>query len=441
MKKEYDLGRLIGQIEAAPASDVAAVLESVPTGVAAEAAQRLGRETAAEALAQLEAGKSAEILGQMPRGTAAEILSAMEPDDRVDALLKMPVELHEALVALMSAPQAAETRQLEQYPEDSAGGIMTTQVTALGENLTVEQAIAELRTIHQQTQGMSYVYVIDGEHRLVGVLSMRDLILARPDNTLREVMIPKVQSVPASMDQEEVARLMRKLKFLALPVVDGEARLVGLVTLDDIVDVIQEEATEDIQRMAGAGAEERLASPWQLSFSKRIGWLQVNLGTAFLAGAVVNAFGGTIERFAVLAIYMPIVSGMGGNAAAQAMSVSIRGISATSGSRTDRKMLKHVLGREAIVGFLTGAVVGLTTAIIAWIWQFKHGVALGLIVAAALVVTQTLACISGAGIPFVMRKLGFDPAQSATIFATTVTDVTGLASLLGLATLLQSFLR
>jgi magnesium transporter len=441
MKKEYDLGRLIGQIEAAPASDVAAVLESVPTGVAAEAAQRLGRETAAEALAQLEAGKSAEILGQMPRGTAAEILSAMEPDDRVDALLKMPVELHEALVALMSGPQAAETRQLEQYPEDSAGGIMTTQVTALGENLTVEQAIAELRTIHQQTQGMSYVYVIDGEHRLVGVLSMRDLILARPDNTLREVMIPKVQSVPASMDQEEVARLMRKLKFLALPVVDGEARLVGLVTLDDIVDVIQEEATEDIQRMAGAGAEERLASPWQLSFSKRIGWLQVNLGTAFLAGAVVNAFGGTIERFAVLAIYMPIVSGMGGNAAAQAMSVSIRGISATSGSRTDRKMLKHVLGREAIVGFLTGAVVGLTTAIIAWVWQFKHGMALGLIVAAALVVTQTLACISGAGIPFVMRKLGFDPAQSATIFATTVTDVTGLASLLGLATLLQSFLR
>ncbi len=254
-------------------------------------------------------------------------------------------------------------------------------------------------------------------------------------------MIPNVQSVPATMDQEEVAHRMRQSRYLALPVVDGDSRLIGLITLDDVVDVIQDEATEDIQRMAGAGAEERLSSPWQLSFTKRIGWLQVNLATAFLAGAVVNAFGSTITRFAVLAIYMPIVSGMGGNAAAQAMSVSIRGISGGKHSGEGGKIIDHVLRREAIVGFLTGTAIGLTTAIIAWLWQYKHGWALGAIVATALVITQTLACISGAGIPFVMRKLGFDPAQSATIFATTVTDVTGLASLLGLATLFQSWLR
>jgi magnesium transporter len=441
MKKEYDVGRLVGQIEAASPSDAAGLLASLPSNVAADVARLLKPETAAEAFSRIDVTKSAEILALMPRDSAAQILSSMAPDDRVDALLKMPLELHEALVALMSAPQAAETRQLEQYPSDTAGGIMTTEFTALGENLTVEQAIAELRSIRQRTPEMYYVYVIDQNHRLVGVLSMRDLILAQPGMNLRQIMIPNVQSVPANTDQEEVAKRMRQSRFLALPVVDGDARLVGLVTLDDVVDVIQEEATEDIQRMAGAGAEERLASPWQLSFTKRIGWLQVNLGTAFLAGAVVNLFGSTIERFAVLAIYMPIVSGMGGNAAAQAMSVSIRGISTGSGGRADRTMLKHVLRREAIVGFLTGAVVGLTTAIIAWLWQYKHGFALGLIVATALIVTQTLACISGAGIPFVMRKLGFDPAQSATIFATTVTDVTGLASLLGLATLLQAWLR
>jgi magnesium transporter len=441
MKKEYDVGRLVGQIEAASPSDAGGLLAPLPSNVAADAARQLKPETAAEAFSRIDVTKSAEILALMPRQAAAQILSSMAPDDRVDALLKMPLDLHEALVALMSAPQAAETRQLEQYAGDTAGGIMTTEFTALGENLTVEQAIAELRSIRQRTPEMYYVYVIDQNHRLVGVLSMRDLILAQPGMNLRKIMIPNVQSVPASTDQEEVAKRMRQSKFLALPVVDGDARLVGLVTLDDVVDVIQEEATEDIQRMAGAGAEERLASPWQLSFTKRIGWLQVNLGTAFLAGAVVNLFGSTIERFAVLAIYMPIVSGMGGNAAAQAMSVSIRGISTGSGGRADRTMLKHVLRREAIVGFLTGTVVGLTTAIIAWLWQYRHGAALGLIVATALIVTQTLACISGAGIPFVMRKLGFDPAQSATIFATTVTDVTGLASLLGLATLLQAWLR
>ena len=159
-------------------------------------------------------------------------------------------------------------------------------------------------------------------------------------------MIPNVQSVPATMDQEEVAHRMRQSRYLALPVVDGDSRLIGLITLDDVVDVIQDEATEDIQRMAGAGAEERLSSPWQLSFTKRIGWLQVNLATAFLAGAVVNAFGSTITRFAVLAIYMPIVSGMGGNAAAQAMSVSIRGISGGKHSGEGGKIIDHVLPRS-----------------------------------------------------------------------------------------------
>lgn len=285
---------------------------------------------------------------------------------------------------------------------------------------------------------MYYVYVVDEQRRLVGVLSMRDLILAPPDSPLGRIMIPGVKCVPATMDQEEVDRQMRSSRFLALPVVDADQCLCGLITLDDVVDVIQEEATEEVQRMFGAGAEERLNSSWQFSFSKRIRWLQVNLATAFLAALVVAMFGGIISRLSVLAIFIPVVSSMGSNAGAQTMSVAIRGI--THG-RTHPKLLRHVLARETIVGLLSGVVISITTAGIAMMWQFHHGLVLGAVVGAAIIITQTLPCVSGTAIPFVLRRLGFDPAQSATIFATTITDVAGFASLLGLATICAGWMR
>jgi magnesium transporter len=315
---------------------------------------------------------------------------------------------------------------------------MTTEVTALPKTYTVEQAVAELRHIHQKSGQLYYVYVVDDQRRLIGVLSMRNLVLAENSNVLETILIPNVKSVPATMDREEVARLMRSSRFLALPVVDADGRLCGLITLDDVVDVIQEEATEDVQRMFGAGAEERLTSSWQFSFSKRIWWLQVNLGTAFLAGLVVAVFGGTMQKLSFLAIYIPIVSSMGSNAGAQAMSVAIRGI--TQG-RPSQTLLRHVLNRETIVGFLSGVVIGITTAIVAMIWQYHHGVALGIVVGISIIFTQTLACISGAAIPFIMRRLGFDPAQSAIIFISTITDIAGFALLLGLATICARWMR
>jgi magnesium transporter len=338
--------------------------------------------------------------------------------------------LHDQLVNEMAALEAAETRSLEQYPPDTAGGIMTTNVTALAEDLTVEQAIAELRRISEELEQMFYVYVVDRRRHLVGVLSMRDLILARPARRLNEIMIPNIKSLPATMDQEEVARLFDRYGYMAMPVVDARNRLIGLVTVDDVVDVLQEEATEDVQKMFGAGAEERLSSRWQFSFRMRVWWLVVNLGTAFLAGAVVGAFEDTLKSLTLLAIYMPIVAGMGGNAGAQAMAVSIRGLAV---GKVDRNLLRHVILRELIVGLATGVVVGVITAAVALGWH--HSPWLGLVVGLALIVNHTLACTSGAAIPFIMKKLGFDPAQSATIFATTVTDVGGFFGLFMLAKL------
>jgi len=198
---------------------------------------------------------------------------------------------------------------------------------------------------------------------------------------------------------------------------------------------MEKEATEDVQKMFGAGAEERLSSPWQYSFRKRVWWLEVNLATAFLAGAVVGYFEDTLSRLAILGVYMPIVAGMGGNASAQAMSVSIRGLAV---GKVNRRLLWNVMYRELLVGLLTGIVIGLTTALIATLWQ--HSPMLGLVVGLALIINHALACTSGAAIPFIMKRLGYDPAQSATIFATTVTDVAGFFALFALASLFMRYL-
>jgi magnesium transporter len=420
------------EISPAEAADV--LVELTPER-AADIAEMLDPQTAAGIVSELTAEQAAEVVGQMESPEAAVMLAEMSPDDRVDVLDHLTDEKHDEIVGELDHAERSEVEQLEQYPPDSAGGIMTTQVSALYEYISIGDAIETLRKMHEELEQMFYVYVIDRHNRLVGVLSMRDMILARPERILRDIMIPRVASVPATMDQEDVARIMREKRFLAMPVVDGHNKLIGLITADDVADVFAEEATEDFQKFFGAGAEERLSSPWHFSFKKRVWWLVVNLATAFLAAAVVGAFEGTIEKLAILAAYMPIIAGMGGNASAQAMAVTVRGIAV---GRVDRRTLRHVIVRETIVGVLTGVVCGGITALVAYFFPGgdvgpDRAVMLGVVVWLALVINHTLACSTGAAIPFIMNKLGFDPAQSATIFATTVTDVCGFLALLGLA--------
>ncbi len=422
-------GDIARQIDEMPAADGAALLQHLPSELAADVGEYLDPETAARVISEMEPEQAATIINDMEPPEASMVLAAMDPDDRVDVLEHVKEPLHERLLEEMTAAEAAETRLLEQYPPDTAGGIMTSQVTSLTEDLTVEQAVSELRRLNEELEQMFYVYVVDKRRHLVGVLSMRDLILARPEMQLAQIMKPNVSRVPATMDQEEVANIFRKYNYLAMPVVDERNRLLGIITVDDVVDVLEDEATEDVQKMFGAGAEERLSSPWQYSFKKRVWWLEVNLATAFLAAWVVSQFDATISKLVILAAYMPVVAGMGGNASAQAMSVAIRGIAV---GKVDRRLLAHVIFRELMVGVLTGVVVGLTTALVAK-FVFHHSMVLGLVVALALIINHTLACTSGAAIPFMMKKMGFDPAQSATIFATTVTDVAGFFSLLALA--------
>jgi magnesium transporter len=424
--------QVAAQIEEVAPADGAVVLQGLPSGKGADVAEYLDPGTAANIIAKMDPTAAGSLVSSMEAPEAAMVLSAMNPDDRVDLLAHVVPEKHAAIMAEMDAAEVADIRALEKYPADSAGGMMTSQVTALYEYITVENAIQLLRRLHEELEQMFYVYVINRRAELQGVLSMRDLILAKPESSLRTIMIKSVRSVPASMKQDEVAKIMQKFGYLAMPVVDDAKRLVGLITLDDVVDIIQQEATADFQKMFGAGAEERLTSPWYYSFKKRIPWLEVNLGTAFMAAAVVSFFSGTIAAFPILAAYQTIVSGMGGNAGAQAMAVAIRGIAV---GEVDRSLFRKILRRELLVGLVSGLVIGLTTATIAVVFNYSQPKAwmLGLVVFLALLFNHVNACITGVTVPFVMKRLGFDPAQSATIFATTFTDCGGFLVVLGLA--------
>lgn len=428
------LAAAVGEVDVHSAARVVAGLDPELAG---RAMDLVDTERAAAIVSEMDPQRAAEVIEQMTAAEAADVLGEMDPDDRVDVLDEVAEERHDELVAGLDAEIQEEVRRLEQYPPDTAGGIMTTEVTSLYEYLSVGDAIETLRRLSEELEQMFYVYVIDGRGHLVGVLSMRDLILAQPDRILRDLMIPDVRAVPADEDQEAVAELFRRFNYLAMPVVDAKHRLIGLITVDDIVDVLQEETTEDVHKLFGAGAEEKLDSPWFFSFQKRVGWLIVNLGTAFAAASVVAVFSGTIEALPILAVFMPIIAGMGGNASAQAMAVTVRGISV---GRVDRRLLRHVLFREFMCGLLTGLTVGIITAAIAFVYSTStadsgttRAFGLGGVVFCSLLINHTLACVTGAGLPVLMKRLGFDPAQSATIFATTVTDMVGFLALLGLA--------
>ena len=420
--------------EATPTAAADALNELSPRD-AAFACEYLDPETAARAVAAMAVERAAQVVERMEAPEAAVMLQRMDPDDRVDVLDHLSEAHHDAIVRELTEPARLEVQTLEAFPPDTAGGIMTTQVTALYEYVSVGDAIELLRSLHEELEQMFYVYAIDRRGHLVGVLSMRDMLLSRPGRLLREIMIPRCVSVPATMDQEDVAKLMRDKRYLALPVVDGQHKLIGLITADDVHDVFQEEATEDFQKFFGAGAEERLSSAWSFSFKKRIWWLVVNLATAFVAASVVRMFDSTLEKLVILAAYMPIVAGMGGNASAQAMAVAVRGLAI---GKVDARLLRHVIRRELYVGVLTGVIIGALTATIALLFpqtgvSTRNSLALSGVIALALLFNHTLACTTGAAIPFAMKRLGFDPAQSATIFATTVTDVCGFLALLGLA--------
>jgi len=298
--------------------------------------------------------------------------------------------------------------------------------------MTVGEAITALQS-SRDVEMVFYLYIVDARRHLVGVTSLRRLLLVSPETPLKRIMTPEPISARVDMDQEEVARLVASYNLLAIPVVEESNKLVGLITVDDVIDVIKDEATEDLYRLAGVSSDERVFTPAGESLRKRMPWLIVNLATAFMAAAVVGIFQNTISAWVALAVFMPIVAGMGGNAATQTLTVIVRGIAL--GELTWGNSRK-ALNKELLVGVGNGLVVGTIAALVAWVMNGDPR--LGIILALAMVVNLFVAGLAGTLIPLGLKAIKVDPALASAVFITTFTDVAGFASFLGLATL---FLR
>jgi magnesium transporter len=408
-------------LEALDYSESAQILERLPVSIGAQLIQQLSPHLAGPILQGLGAERTGELLADMTPRQACTVLQHLEENTRDQVLRVMP------------APAATQLRDLLSFPADTAGGMMEPRVTTLPLDLTVQEAITSLRRAPRST--LYYLYVTDRDRRLVGVLNLRDLLLSGSEERIEPLVRQPVVSVPADLDRDEVVDLIRERGFLALPVVDQEGRLIGVVRHDEAMEAGQEAAFEDLQITVGAGADEEALSPVFTVVGRRLPWLYVNLLTAFIAAGVVGLFEGIIAQVTALAVLLPVVAGQGGNCGAQALAIVIRGLALDEivpGTR------RRVLLKEALAGTLNGLAVAVVTALAVLAWSRSYGLAL--VIGLAMIVNMAAAALAGALIPLILSGLGRDPAQSSTIFLTTVTDVVGFASFLGFAVLFAPLL-
>ena len=396
-------------------------------------ADRNGR-LAMEALSELGAEAGAPLLATRPAEEIARLAQEVESDDAAALIDHLPEDLSAAVLDLMQPKESQVVEHLLEYDERTAGRIMNPSVFALSEDITVGEAITEIQS-SRDVEMVFYLYVVDERRHLVGVVSLRRLLLVSPETPLKRIMTADLISARVDMDQEEVARQVAAYNLLAIPVTDEENKLVGVITVDDVIDVIKDEATEDIYRLAGVTGDERVFTPAQESLRKRLPWLGVNLATAFVAASVVGLFTGTIDALPILAVFMPIVAGMGGNAATQTLTVIVRGIAL--GELTWSNSRKALL-KEALVGLGNGVVLGLVAAAVAW--ATRGDPVLGVVLGTAMVINMFVAAIAGVLIPLGLRAANVDPALASSVFITTLTDVFGFLSFLGLATIFAQYL-
>ena len=396
-------------------------------------AERNGR-LAMEAVSELGPEAGAALLATRSAEEIAKLAQEIPSDDAAALIDHLPEELSAAVLDLMRPKESGVVENLLEYAEQTAGRIMNPNVFALSEDITVGEAITEIQS-NRDVEMVFYLYVVDERRHLVGVVSLRRLLLVAPETPLKRIMTADLISARVDMDQEEVARQVAAYNLLAIPVVDEENKLVGIITVDDVIDVIKDEATEDIYRLAGVAGDERAFTPAGESLRKRLPWLAINLVTAFLAASVVALFEGTIDVFPVLAIFMPIVAGMGGNAGTQTLTVIVRGIAL--GELTWGNSRKALV-KEVAVGLGNGLVLGLAAAVVVWI--ARGSPVLGLVLGTSMIVNMFVAAAAGTLVPLGLRVAKVDPALASSVFITTMTDMFGFFSFLGLATIFARYL-
>ncbi len=418
-------------------ADLADVAEAIPEDRLVAFLTALPPARAADVLEYLDEGRRALALEGMSTRQAAGIVSEMTPDDRADLLEELAEDNEERADAILaSIPEAArqETERLLAYDPASAGGLMTTEFVSAPETMTVEEALRGVRAVARtgRREAMYAIYTTDDEGRLRGVMSLRELLAAPEGGRLADVAWTEVQAVPADATQEEVARITSDYDLVAVPVVDGERRLLGVVTVDDVIDVIQEEQTEDVQKLGGMEAldEPYMSVPLLAIVRKRVGWLCVLFFGSLLTATVIERFEGRLSKAELLGLFVPMIVSSGGNSGSQATSLIIRAMALNEIRLRD---WWRVAGREVVSGLALGAVLGAlgTARVLAWqaAGLYDYGRYYGLVavtIGATLLGVVTFGSLAGSMLPFALRRAGFDPASASAPFVATLVDVTGL---------------
>ena len=404
-------------------ADIAEVIEGLPDREKIMLFKILDKEKALEAFDYLSEEGQIELLEKLEKNRAKEILDDMAPDERADLFLELPRGLKDRLIALLEEKEKQDLEKLLKYKENTAGAIMTTEYASVEPEMTVQEAMESLRKSAPNRETIYYIYVTDKESRLTGVLSLKDLILAEPDVAVKDIMKEEPVSVAVSEDQENVAHLVEKYDFLALPVVDEKNKLLGIITVDDVVDVIQEEDTEDMHKMAAMEAlgDEYLKTPFFTIARKRIIWLLILLLTYTISTQLLKHYSYALEAVLALAYFIPMLSGSAGNAGTQSATIVTRGLA--TGEMNYSQIFK-ILRREIGMGIILGTCLGAFGYLRAVYLQSNP--LLGLTVGVALTLVVTIATLTGGFLPIFLSKLKIDPAISAGPFLTTILDITSL---------------
>jgi magnesium transporter len=429
---------LLSEVDLHP-SDVADVLEGMPDVATQLALLRvLPAELASEALAEMEEGEErADLLGALSPAEGAELVGELADDDAADLISELEPEEAARILAALPSEDAQELQDLLLYDEESAGGLMTTEFVAINGALSARQAIDEVRRQGREVEDFYAIFVVDHGERLLGTVPLADLILAEPDTSVADLVEDVPVAVTPDADQEEVGRLLSRYNLASLPVVDADRRMLGRITFDDVIDVLEAERTEDILRLAGVSELEEVRGEWADAVRSRLPWLLLNLATASIASAAVLLFGATIERLWYLAALMPVIAGMGGNSGTQALAVTVRRIALSDGP-LERK--SDAVSKELLVGLVNGLALGLLAAGVLFVAVSQSGgalpVLLPFVVLFALWGNIFVAGFIGAFIPTLLNRVGIDPAVASSVFLTALTDLVGFTLLLGLASAL-----
>jgi magnesium transporter len=428
--RKGDIAHFIRRAHDLEPADLADVLTTLDEQERVAIVEALPPELSSQALAEMpEEAHAGETLAALDPGRAADIVEELDDDDAADILADMDLSRQEQI--LSEVADRSEVDRLLRYDEETAGGRMTTHMVTVPDSATAETALEEIRRQSEEVEDLYQVFVVDGDRRLVGLLPFKELVISRPERRVRSFMTPADIFVTPDLDQEEVARLMARYNLPSVAVVDEQGRLLGQVTFDDVIDVVEAETTEDLLKFGGVSPDEELVAGWRPAVRSRLPWLSVNLGTAFLAGGVVYLFQHTIQHTLALAVWMPVIAGMGGNAGTQALAVTVRRLAL---GLIPVDVFTRVVGKEIVVGIINGLVMGLAVGTVATL--IGQGARLGLVVFLAMTGNLMVAGFAGAFIPLVLERLGVDPAVASSIFVTTFTDVCGFLLLLGLAGLL-----